>query len=126
MSSAISGRSGSGSARSAQGSAAASGPASGGVRLACLAILAQGDPAAEFMYSRAGDAWKVLEAHLAGRDWVAADRPTIADLSLCGYLFWPQQIEMDHGDFPAIAAWLGRLRALPGWASPEDLMPSGM
>ncbi|MBO6717645.1 MAG: glutathione S-transferase C-terminal domain-containing protein [Rhizobiaceae bacterium] len=84
------------------------------------------DPAAQFIYARAQGAWKVLEAHLAGRDWVAADRPTIADFSLCGYLFWPEQIEMDQAEFPAIAAWLGRLRALPGWAAPEELMPSGM
>ena len=84
------------------------------------------DPAAQFVYARAKGAWKVLEAHMAGREWVAADRPTIADLSLCGYLFWPAQIDMDLTEFPAVSAWLDRLRALPGWASPEDLMPSGM
>lgn len=85
----------------------------------------KGDPAAEFLYSRARDAWKVLETHLAGREWVAAPRPTIADLSLCGYLFWPDQIDMDRGEFPAISAWLERIAALPGWAAPEALMPSG-
>lgn len=84
-----------------------------------------GDPAAEFMYMRARDAWKILETHMNGRDWVAAPRPTIADLSLCGYLFWPEQIAMDPDDYPAIKAWLGRIRALEGWAMPEDLMPSG-
>jgi len=86
----------------------------------------KGDPAAEFIYLRAKDAWKILDTHLTGRDWVAADHPTIADLSLCGYLFWPEQIEADWTDFPAISAWLGRLKALPGWAMPEALMPSGM
>ncbi|MEZ5871625.1 MAG: hypothetical protein R3D32_07205 [Nitratireductor sp.] len=31
---------------------------------------------------------------------VAADRPTIADFSLCGgYLFWPEQIGADD-DYP--------------------------
>jgi glutathione S-transferase len=84
------------------------------------------DPAGQFIYARAQGAWKVLEAHMAGREWVAAERPTIADFSLCGYLFWPQQIDMDLGEYPAVAAWLDRIRALPGWASPEDLMPSGM
>jgi glutathione S-transferase len=83
------------------------------------------DPAAEFIYARAKGAWKVLDAHLAGRDWVAADRPTIADISLCGYLFWPQEIGVDWSAYPAIDAWLGRLKALPGWAMPEKLMPSG-
>lgn len=83
------------------------------------------DPAAEFIYARAKGAWKVLDAHLTGRDWVAADRPTIADISLCGYLFWPQEIGVDWSAYPAIDAWLGRLKALPGWAMPEKLMPSG-
>ena len=83
------------------------------------------DPAAMFLYKRAIDNWAVLEAHLAGRDWVAAPRPTIADLSLCGYLFWPDQIGADWNDYPALAGWLQRIRDLPGWAAPEALMPSG-
>lgn len=85
-----------------------------------------GDPAAEFIYARARDAWKILDTHLAGREWVAAPRPTIADLSLCGYLFWPEQIDADWNDYPAIGAWLDRIRALDGWAMPEALMPSGL
>lgn len=85
----------------------------------------KGDPAAEFIYGRAQDAWKVLETHLSGREWVAAARPTIADLSLCGYLFWPQQIDADWNDYPAIGRWLDRIRNLPGWAAPEALMPTG-
>jgi glutathione S-transferase len=84
-----------------------------------------GDPVAEFIHARARDAWRVLDAHLAGREWVAAARPTIADLSLCGYLFWPDQIGADWTGHPAIAAWLERIRALAGWAPPEALMPSG-
>lgn len=86
----------------------------------------KGDPAAEFIYGRAREAWKVLDTHLTGREWVAANRATIADFSLCGYLFWPEQVDADWNEFPAIAAWLERIRALPGWAAPEDLMPSGM
>jgi glutathione S-transferase len=84
-----------------------------------------GDPAAEFMYARAKDAWKILATHLEGRDWAAADRPTIADLSLCGYLFWPEQIDADWSEYPSIQAWLHRIRSLDGWAAPEALMPSG-
>ena len=84
------------------------------------------DPAAEFIHARARGAWKVLDAHLAGREWIAADRPTIADLSICGYLFWPDQISADWSEYPAVLAWLDRVKALPGWAMPEELMPSGM
>src|SRR5947199_9458386 len=37
---------------------------------------------------RARTAWGILDAHLTGRRFAVADRPTIADLSMCGYLFW--------------------------------------
>jgi glutathione S-transferase len=83
------------------------------------------DPVTEFLMTRMKGAYDVLNAHLAGRDWLAAGRPTIADLSLCGYLFWPEHFGIDWADYPNIAAWLSRIRALDGWAMPEDLMPSG-
>lgn len=82
-------------------------------------------PEAQFFRARAESAWTVLDRHMQDRDWVAADRPTIADLSLCGYLFWPAQIGMDTGLFPNISAWLDRIRGLAGFKLPEDLMPSG-
>jgi glutathione S-transferase len=83
------------------------------------------DPAvlAEFG-KRARAAWGVLDAHLAGREWIAADRCTIADLSCCGYLFFDDEIGVDWGvEHPAIARWLDRLRALPRWKHPYALMP---
>ncbi|MEZ5791840.1 MAG: glutathione S-transferase family protein [Nitratireductor sp.] len=83
------------------------------------------DPVTQFMAARAAGAWKVLNQHLENRDWVAANRPTIADFSLCGYLFWPDQIGANWDDYPHIKAWLERIRALPGFKLPEQLMPSG-
>ena len=84
------------------------------------------DPVTQFFHARMVNAWKVLEAHLKGRDFVATGHPTIADLSICGYLFWPDQIGMELSDYPNIAAWLDRIAALPGYKRPEELMPSGM
>ncbi|MCY0093388.1 glutathione S-transferase family protein [Hoeflea ulvae] len=84
------------------------------------------DPVTQFLQARAVSAWKVLEAHLGNRDFVAGGHPTIADLSLCGYLFWPDQIGMDPQSYPNIAAWLDRIAALPGYKRPEELMPSGI
>ena len=72
---------------------------------------------------RARAAWGVLNAHLDGRSFVAADRPTIADLSLCGYLFWPDELGVDWNEFPHVRDWLARIRALPRWKAPYDLMP---
>ncbi|MFZ1815388.1 MAG: glutathione S-transferase family protein [Rhizobiaceae bacterium] len=83
------------------------------------------DPATQFLAARAAGAWKVLNTHLEGREWVVGDRATIADLSLCGYLFWPEQIGANWDDYPNIKAWLERIRSLPGFKLPEALMPSG-
>ena len=65
----------------------------------------------------------MLNAHLANRDWVVGDRLTIADLSLAGYLFWPDEIGVDWAAYPAIAAWLARIQGQPGWVHPYRLMP---
>ena len=76
-----------------------------------------------FIHARAEKALNVLNARLEKSPFVVADRPTIADLSLCGYLFWPEEIGFDWENFPGIGAWLEKLQALPGWVHPYDLMP---
>ena len=83
------------------------------------------DPAViAFLRTRAEGAWKVLDAHLATRAYVAADRLTIADISLCGYLFWPEEIGVgDWSGFPHLAQWLERIRSEPRWVAPYDLVP---
>jgi glutathione S-transferase len=77
----------------------------------------------KFLRARAETAWGVLEAHLALRRYVVADRLTIADLSLCGYLFWPDEIGVDWALYPSISAWLERISAEPRWVHPYELMP---
>lgn len=77
----------------------------------------------DFLSMRLHSALKVLESHLSGRDWVVGDAVTTADLSLCGYLFYPEPFTFDRADYPAINAWLDRIAALPGWKHPYDLMP---
>ena len=73
---------------------------------------------------RARAAWDVLESHLGGRAFVVGDRVSIADLSLCGYLFWPEELGIHWREtHPAIAAWLDRLASLPRWRAPYALMP---
>lgn len=77
----------------------------------------------EFLRGRMKGALGVLQAHLAQNEWVALGRPSIADLSLCGYLYWSDEFGVDWGDYPAVGAWLDRIRALPGWVHPYELMP---
>ena len=72
---------------------------------------------------RAEAAWKVLDAHLATHEYVAAKRLTIADLSLCGYLFFDDEIGVDWAAYPNIRRWLAALKATPRWRRPYRLMP---
>ena len=84
------------------------------------------DPAViEFFKGRVAGAFKIVEKHLATSPFVAGAKPTIADISMCGYLFYPpQELGFDIAkDYPAIAQWLGRIRALPNWEHPHKLMP---
>lgn len=78
----------------------------------------------DFLKARGFSALKTLNVHLADRDWIAADRPTIADLSCCGYLFWPDHIGVDWADYPAVGAWLDRIKKLENWAAPEAILPA--
>ncbi len=77
----------------------------------------------KFIDGRCKAALKILDAHLAENNFVAAGRPTIADFSCCSYLFWMDELGLDATDWPHITAWLDRIRALPGWKHPYDLMP---
>jgi glutathione S-transferase len=87
-----------------------------------FAVNANADAMAEFR-KRAEAAWGVLDTHLADRAYVVGDRVTIADISLCGYLFWPDEIGVDWSRYPNIAPWLKRLEATPRWKAPYELMP---
>lgn len=78
----------------------------------------------DFLRKRMTTAFSVLSAHLADNDWIVADRPTIADLSLCGYLFYQDEIDIDFGQsHPSIQRWLDGIRNMAGWQHPYDLMP---
>ena len=76
-----------------------------------------------FSQGRLKAAYQVLNDHLEGRDWIVGDGITNADLSCCGYLYYPEPFGFDRADWPHIDAWLTRLSAQPGWKHPYDLMP---
>ncbi|MEF3048375.1 glutathione S-transferase family protein [Pseudotabrizicola sp. L79] len=76
-----------------------------------------------FLQGRLKAAYKVLDDHLAAHDWIVGQGPTIADLSCCGYFYYPEPFGFDRKDWPHIDAWLNRIAALPGWKHPYELMP---
>ena len=76
-----------------------------------------------YLHGRLKAAYTVLNTHLEGRSWIAGPGLSIADLSCCGYLFYPEPFGFDRKDWPHIDAWLTRIAALPGWKHPYDMMP---
>jgi len=76
-----------------------------------------------FMQGRLRAAYAVLDGHLAGRDWIVGDALGNADLSCCGYLFYPEPFGFDRAAWPNVDRWLSNIAATPGWRHPYDLMP---
>ena len=79
--------------------------------------------ATEFLRGRAKAAFKVVDAHLKDRTFMAAYHATIADLSMAGYVYYPEEVGIDWADYPHLCAWRDRVAGLPGWVHPYDLMP---
>lgn len=76
-----------------------------------------------FLSGRVKGALGILDRHLARQPFAVGDRLTIADLSMCGYLYWPDEFGVSWQDHPGIAVWLERIRSQPGWVHPYALMP---
>jgi glutathione S-transferase len=76
-----------------------------------------------YLTERSGRALHVLDRHLFTHEWVAADRPTIADFSCIGYLYYDHEFGHDLTAYPNIERWRQAIAALPGWKHPYDLMP---
>ncbi|MEX0350330.1 MAG: glutathione S-transferase family protein [Paracoccaceae bacterium] len=76
-----------------------------------------------FNQGRLKAAYATLNSHLDGRNWIVGHELTNADISCCGYLYYPEPFGFDRADWPHIDAWLTRLSETPGWKHPYDLMP---
>ena len=84
------------------------------------------DPAVDkWLRGRADNAFGIVERHLVTREYIVGAEPTIADISLCGYMFYPpEESGYDFAkQYPAIARWSERLTHLPGWKPPYELLP---
>ncbi len=80
-------------------------------------------PVTEFLRGRMKGALGVLNTHLQTRRFAIGDNATIADLSMCGYLYWPDEFGVDWVDYPNVGRWLAAIATLPGWVHPYKLMP---
>ncbi|MBE0414233.1 glutathione S-transferase family protein [Yoonia sp.] len=79
-----------------------------------------------FLAMRLASALKIVETHLDGRDWLAGDDITIADIACAGYLFYPEGFTFNRADYPKIDRWLDAIAAQSGWKHPYDMMPRAL
>jgi glutathione S-transferase len=85
-----------------------------------------GDPAVlAFLKGRIDGNLAIVDKRLSSRAFVLGERPTIADISLVAYLYYPaEEFGFDiAATYPSIGKWLDRVKALPGWKHPYELMP---
>ena len=67
----------------------------------------------------------LMDAELAPSGWLAAERPTIADIALYSYIARAPEGNVALDDYPHVRAWLGRIEALPGFV-PFAIHPVGL
>ena len=64
-----------------------------------------------------------LDRTLAGRPWIVGEACSIADIGCWGRMVFMAEGGMDIAQWPNVRAWSERLRAMPGFALPYDLIP---
>jgi glutathione S-transferase len=64
---------------------------------------------------------EVLDAHLRGREFFVADRYTVADIAIYGYVHVAHEAGVDPREHPEVGRWLDRVAEQPGYMN--DLEP---
>ena len=80
---------------------------------------------ADEVIDRAHGLLRVVEADLSEREWLAADRPTIADVALYSYIARAPEGNVDLSGYPKVNAWLRRIEGLPSFV-PFRETPAGL
>jgi glutathione S-transferase len=88
-----------------------------------LGIRAGGPEIVEMCAREGNGALKVLDRHLAGRGFVAAESPTIADIDLYGVVAFAGEAGFDLAPYENLLAWKARVEALPGFGTNLQILP---
>jgi glutathione S-transferase len=78
---------------------------------------------AEF-HPRAEAALSFVDHTVKDRPFLVGDKCTIADIGCWGRMVFMAEGGFEIGDWPHLEAWAARLKAMPGFALPYDLIPS--
>ena len=58
-------------------------------------------------------ALKLMDEHLAGREWFVGESTSLADICLFAYTHVADDADFDLGRYPEVAAWVERIKAYP-------------
>ncbi|HVC50935.1 MAG TPA: glutathione S-transferase family protein [Stellaceae bacterium] len=73
---------------------------------------------------RAEAALSFVDKTVTDQPFLVGDYPTIADIGCWGRMVFMAEGGFEISHWPHLEAWTGRLKALPGFALPYDLIPS--
>jgi glutathione S-transferase len=97
-------------------------PMIAGLRFRLLAgRLKPDDPGAVRRKEGAHEVLRLLDAHLATREFFVGDRYTVADIAVYGYTHLAHEAGIDMEPYPHDRAWFARVEGQPGYM--EDVEP---
>lgn len=82
-----------------------------------------GDEVRTMYDTEAKAALAVLEHELSKSDWIVGKKPTIADIGIYAVVRYTPEALIDLMPYPRVAAWKKRIEALPGFGTPEQILP---
>ena len=65
----------------------------------------------------------LIDRTLEGRQWLVGNSCTIADIGCWGRMVFMAEGGMEIARWPNVEAWSRRLKVMPGFALPYDLIP---
>jgi glutathione S-transferase len=82
-----------------------------------------GDEVRNMYDTEAKAALSVLEHELGKNEWILGKRPTIADIGCFAVIRYLAEANIDLSPYPNVLAWKKRFEALPGFGTPEQILP---
>jgi glutathione S-transferase len=99
-------------------------PTMGGLRFRLLVgRLKPDDPDALRRKEASGEVLRILDDHLATREYFVSDRYTIADMAIYGYSHLAHEAGIDMEPYLNVRKWFARVEGQPGYM--EDVEPYG-
>lgn len=88
-----------------------------------LGLRSLSQPIVEMHFAEGNVALKVLDDHLAGRDWLVGKALSIADIDIYGVVSYAPAGSFVLGQYANLSAWMKRIESQPGFKPNDQLLP---